>query len=102
MTKKMLQREVNTLQNDGSVLGLVNELTELANQYGIENLEYEIANVGHWDDKIIEFTIYLQREETDQEYEERLIREDVRARLEEEREKKEFERLMLKFKKPSV
>ncbi len=102
MSKKMLVREVKTLQNEGGVLGLVIELTELANQYGIENLEYEVTDVGHWDGTIIEFTIYARREETDQEYEERLIREDVRARLAEEREKKEFERLMVKFKKPSV
>jgi hypothetical protein len=99
MDKKVLRIEVEQLQTEGSLSELIGKLTFLSNNHTDGYLTYEVGEVSSYGDTWSEFTIYLNREETDEEYEERLIRESVRARLEEEREKKEFERLMIKFRK---
>jgi hypothetical protein len=99
MDKKFIQIEVEQLQTEGRLSELINKLTILSSEHTEGYLTYEVGQACSYGDTWSEFTIYLNREETDKEYEERLIRQSVRAKLEEEREKKELERLMIKFKR---
>jgi hypothetical protein len=98
MDKKFIRLEVEQLQTEGRVSELINKLTSLSSEHTDGYLTYQVEDASSYGDTWSEFTIYLNREETDKEYEERLIRQSARARLEEEREKKELERLMIKFK----
>jgi hypothetical protein len=100
MTKKMERVELTTLQAEGNVADLISELQELSKKYG-STLDYEVELKYCWGDPYVEFTIYHNREETDEEYQARLQSEAYRQKLQDERDQKELERLMLKFKKPT-
>lgn len=96
--KKLMKIEVKQLQTEGGVANLIKELYNTLNTYGTSGvLTYEVETVTAYDDSWTEFTIYLNREETDAEYSQRLDVEKVREKIQEEREKKEFERLKAKF-----
>lgn len=100
MTKQMMRVELTTLQTEGNVSDLISELQEFVEEYGCV-LDYEIEKRYYWGDDCEEFVIYHNRLETDEEYQARLQSEAFRQKQQDERDKKELERLMLKFKKPT-
>ena len=102
MTKKMLRVDLTKLETEGSVLRLLNELSDLIKEYGADTLSYEVEACANYGDAWAEFVIYCNREETDEEYSQRLALETIRIQLQEEREKEELQRLMVKFKTPNV
>jgi hypothetical protein len=100
--KKLIQIEVEQLQTEGSVADLIIRLSALAANHPSGFLTYEVETVVSYGDSWGQLTVYLNREETDIEYSQRLEVEKERARIQEEREKSEFERLKLKFNKPNL
>jgi hypothetical protein len=84
------------------VLDLLNELTDLINELCVDNIEYESSLFSSWGDEYTTFDIYINREETDEEYQARLQSEAYRQKQQDERDKRELDRLMIKFKKPSI
>jgi hypothetical protein len=100
--KKLIRIEVEQLQTEGSVADLIIRLSALAAKHTSGFLTYEVETVTAYDDSWAELTVYLSREETDLEYSQRLEVEKERARIQEDRERNEFERLKLKFNKPDL
>ena len=98
----MLKVEVAKLETEGSVLRLLNDLSGLINEYGADTLSYDLEGYDSYGDTWTDFVIYCNREETDEEYNQRLALETIRIQLQEEREKEELQRLMIKFKTPNV
>ena len=98
----MLKVEVAKLETEGSVLRLLNDLSYYLTEYGADNLSYQAEGCANYGDAWAEFVIYHTREETDKEYNQRLALETIRIQLQEEREKEELQRLMIKFKTPNV
>jgi hypothetical protein len=78
-------------------------LSYYLNEYGADTLSYDLEGYdANYGDTWTDFVIYCNREETDEEYNQRLALEIVRIQLQEEREKEELQRLMIKFKTPNV
>ena len=98
----MLKVEVAKLETEGSVLRLLNDLSYYLNEYGADTLSYDLEGYDSYGDTWTDFVIYCNREETDEEYNQRLALETIRIQLQEEREKEELQRLMVKFKTPNV
>lgn len=101
MTKEILRVELVTLPTSCSVSDLIFELQELYKKYG-NTLDYEVETKYCWGDSYVECVIYHKREETDEEYQQRLASEALRQKQQDDRDKREFERLMIRFKKPSI
>jgi hypothetical protein len=102
MTKKMLRVNLAKLETEGSVLRLLDKLSDLINEYGADGLSYGVEGCANYGDAWAEFVIYHTREETDEEYNLRLAYEAAKVKRQEEREKEELQRLMVKFKTPNV
>jgi hypothetical protein len=100
MSKQKVRAELVTLETEGQVSDLILQLQELVKEYG-DTLDYEFETRCMWGDEYTMLVIYRNREETDEEYQGRLGRESYYAKMLVEKEKAEYERLTIKFKKPS-
>jgi hypothetical protein len=101
MSKKIIKTQLDQYSNSGDVGELIKSLSFLHKEYG-DAVTYEIEEDCSYGDTYINFNIYLSREETDEEYQARLQSEAYRQKLQDERDHRELERLMIKFKKPSI
>lgn len=106
MTKKMIWVQTNhgmSLDFDyASIPDAIQELQRCQDQYGAEFTKLELRleqNCRCWGDCGCSDRVYLYglREETDVEYAVRLESEERYKRTQEERERKEFQRLAAKF-----
>jgi hypothetical protein len=100
VSKRVVQEEIMRFNDSNSVSGLILQLQEALEEYG-DTLEYSVEEINSWGDTYPVFVIYHNREETDEEYQGRLGRESYYAKMLVEKEKAEYERLTIKFKKPS-
>ena len=78
-----------------NVAELIKQLQEYIDQYGAANVDIE-RSTNPWENYDT-YSIIVEREETDEEYEQRLSLEKASQEIRERREKQEFERLQAKY-----
>jgi hypothetical protein len=96
MNKQTVRVELITLQTEGQVSDLILQLQELVKEYG-DTLDYEFETRCMWGDEYTMLVIYRNREETDEEYQQRIYSESYYKKKQAERDKAEYERLKAKF-----
>lgn len=94
MTKKMLWTEVDTFYPDSTVKHLIMTLQSYERTYG-DNVRIEKCTRPYDDDYY--YSVQHQVEETDEQYDKRLLQERQWAEQQEKRDKVELQRLLDKF-----
>lgn len=96
MTKKVIGKLIDKASCYGNIDNLLTYLQLLRNGTSNE-LEYSIETYEEYGSEQTNFSIYEYVEETDEEYEHRLLQEKSAQEKRELRERQEFERLQAKY-----
>ena len=93
MTKKIVKREIISLSQTYSLKAVLAELNEIVSKHSFENLEYAFEDVYGCRCLVV----YLNREETDAEYEERLAAKARKLERQASSEKTQLKKLLEKY-----
>lgn len=93
--KKLSKDEVGSVYVNNTAENVIEELTRYINLYGAGKVTLSMSQDKYGTTEYV--GVFVEREETDDEYQHRLIREDMVEKNQEARDRKQFEELSKKY-----